>query len=53
MQQELLALYTAYCQGLPSPLPPLELQYADYTIWQRAWLQGDPVARNSISGRES
>ncbi|MEH2088950.1 amino acid adenylation domain-containing protein [Nostoc sp.] len=39
--QELAALYNAYSQGQPSPLTPLPIQYADFTIWQRDWLQGD------------
>ncbi|MHC5744030.1 MAG: non-ribosomal peptide synthetase [Nostoc sp.] len=39
--QELAALYNAYSQGEPSPLTPLPIQYADFAIWQRNWLQGD------------
>ncbi|QLE40077.1 amino acid adenylation domain-containing protein [Nostoc sp. C052] len=39
--QELAALYNAYSQGQPSPLAPLPIQYADFAIWQRNWLQGD------------
>ncbi|MBW4597353.1 MAG: amino acid adenylation domain-containing protein [Brasilonema angustatum HA4187-MV1] len=39
--QELTALYNAYSQGQPSPLAPLSVQYADFAIWQRDWLQGD------------
>ena len=39
--QELAALYGAYAQGQLSPLPPLPIQYADYTMWQRQWLQGE------------
>ncbi len=38
---ELSALYKSYTAGRPSPLPELSLQYADYAIWQRGWLQGD------------
>jgi amino acid adenylation domain-containing protein len=41
MNRELGALYTAYCQGQRSPLPDLPVQYADYAIWQRQWLQGE------------
>src|SRR5262249_26995257 len=41
--RELAALYAAFAQGQPSPLPPLPLQYADYASWQRQWLQGDRV----------
>ncbi|MBE8967603.1 non-ribosomal peptide synthase/polyketide synthase, partial [Nostocales cyanobacterium LEGE 12452] len=39
--QELAALYNAYSQGQPSTLAPLPIQYADFAIWQRNWLQGD------------
>ncbi|SDY15893.1 non-ribosomal peptide synthetase, partial [Myxococcus xanthus] len=33
--QELMALYKAFEEGQPSPLPELELQYPDYARWQR------------------
>jgi amino acid adenylation domain-containing protein/FkbM family methyltransferase len=39
--QELFALYQAYTQGKPSPLPELSVQYADFAVWQRQWLTGD------------
>ncbi|MDZ8084004.1 MAG: amino acid adenylation domain-containing protein [Nostoc sp. DedQUE12b] len=39
--KELAALYNAYSQGQPLPLAPLAIQYADFAIWQRNWLQGD------------
>ncbi|HEY6390560.1 MAG TPA: amino acid adenylation domain-containing protein [Bryobacteraceae bacterium] len=32
---ELGAIYEAFHAGLPSPLPELPIQYADYTLWQR------------------
>ena len=38
---ELAALYKAYTQGKPSPLTPLPIQYADFALWQRQWLQGE------------
>lgn len=38
--KELAAVYEAYCAGRPSPLPPMSLQYADFALWQRRWLQG-------------
>ncbi|HEU5379924.1 MAG TPA: amino acid adenylation domain-containing protein [Ktedonobacteraceae bacterium] len=41
MLRELSALYTSYMQGQPITLPALPVQYADYAVWQRAWLQGD------------
>ncbi|GAB2810444.1 hypothetical protein GCM10027091_47990 [Streptomyces daliensis] len=38
---ELSALYEAFREGRPSPLPALPIQYADFAAWQRTWLQGD------------
>ncbi|MCP4653922.1 MAG: non-ribosomal peptide synthetase, partial [bacterium] len=37
--RELTALYEAFSQGKPSPLPELPIQYADFASWQREWLQ--------------
>jgi amino acid adenylation domain-containing protein len=39
--REVGALYQAYLRGESSPLPELEIQYADYAVWQRDWLSGD------------
>ncbi|MEM9511461.1 MAG: condensation domain-containing protein, partial [Cyanobacteria bacterium P01_E01_bin.48] len=39
--RELVALYRAYTTGQSSPLPELPIQYADFSIWQRQWLQGE------------
>jgi len=39
--REIAALYSAFSQNQPSPLPELPIQYADFAIWQRQWLQGD------------
>jgi len=38
--RELATLYRDFCAGHPSTLPPLPLQYADYSAWQRQGLQG-------------
>ncbi|MBE8967605.1 amino acid adenylation domain-containing protein [Nostocales cyanobacterium LEGE 12452] len=46
--QELATLYNAYSQGQSSPLAPLLVQYADFAIWQRQWLQGD-VLQSQLS----
>jgi len=39
--QELSIIYEAFSQGLPSPLPPLPIQYVDFAHWQRQWLVGE------------
>ena len=39
--KEVTELYDAFSRGEPSPLAELTLQYADYSAWQREWLQGD------------
>ncbi|MBS0181971.1 MAG: amino acid adenylation domain-containing protein [Nitrospira sp.] len=43
LAREFVTLYEAFDAGLPSPLPPLLIQYADYAVWQREWLQGSVV----------
>ncbi|WP_309717208.1 condensation domain-containing protein, partial [Armatimonas sp.] len=40
LYDEILQLYPAFQTGEPSPLNPLPLQYADFALWQRQWLQG-------------
>jgi acyl carrier protein len=37
---EMAALYSAYSAGHQSALPPLPIQYADFSVWQRQWLRG-------------
>ncbi|MBW4592776.1 MAG: amino acid adenylation domain-containing protein [Brasilonema angustatum HA4187-MV1] len=39
--QEIVAFYKAFSKGQPSPLPELPIQYADFAVWQRQWLQGE------------
>ncbi len=41
LSKEVNTLYAAWSQGLPSPLPELPIQYADFGAWQRGWLQGE------------
>ena len=38
--KEVSSLYGAFVAGEPSPLPPLAVQYGDFALWQRRWLQG-------------
>ncbi|QXI26872.1 non-ribosomal peptide synthetase [Pseudomonas vanderleydeniana] len=37
--QEFIRFYLAEVSGQPAGLAPLPIQYADYAIWQRAWLE--------------
>ncbi|MEI2579454.1 amino acid adenylation domain-containing protein [Scytonema sp. PRP1] len=43
--RELSQLYEAYTQGLSYPLAELPIQYADFALWQRQWLQGDVLQK--------
>jgi amino acid adenylation domain-containing protein len=37
--REIAALYSAFLEGKPSPLPKLKIQYADFALWQRKHLK--------------
>ncbi|HBL25757.1 MAG TPA: non-ribosomal peptide synthetase module, partial [Acidobacteria bacterium] len=39
--REIAALYPAFLERRPSPLPALPAQYADFAQWQSSWLQGE------------
>ncbi|MEV6868890.1 amino acid adenylation domain-containing protein, partial [Streptosporangium subroseum] len=41
LRRELTMLYEAFSHGEPSPLAPLAVQYGDFAVWQRDWLQGE------------
>ncbi len=43
--REMSALYAAFSQGEPSPLPEPPVQYADFAVWQRSWLHGEALER--------
>ncbi|MCJ8274286.1 MAG: condensation domain-containing protein, partial [Psychrosphaera sp.] len=40
LTKEFFALYEAYSENKPNPLPPLAVQYVDYAYWQRDYLSG-------------
>src|SRR5262249_40614808 len=42
----------AYSQGRPSPLGELPVQYADYAVWQRNYLEGGVLERQLEYWRE-
>jgi amino acid adenylation domain-containing protein len=56
IEQEMAALYASFSAGEPSPLEDLPLQYADFAVWQRDWLNGDVLEkeidywRNQLEG---
>ncbi len=41
--RELSVLYEAFLNRIPSALPDLPVQYADFAVWQRKWLQGEKL----------
>ncbi|WKZ11826.1 MAG: amino acid adenylation domain-containing protein [Gammaproteobacteria bacterium] len=45
--RDLAALYGARAGDAVSALPGMPLQYADFAIWQREWLQGAELARQT------
>jgi amino acid adenylation domain-containing protein len=38
--REVSAIYKSFSSGQPSPLPELDIQYADFSAWQRELLSG-------------
>ncbi|MFL1420255.1 condensation domain-containing protein, partial [Pseudomonas fildesensis] len=52
MVQELMQLYAAYSQGQECQLAPLPIQYADYALWQRRWMEAGEKARQLGYWRE-
>jgi amino acid adenylation domain-containing protein len=45
LNKEVGALYRAYSAGELSPLDELPIQYVDFAVWQRTWLQGEVLDR--------
>jgi amino acid adenylation domain-containing protein len=43
--EELGILYDALSNRRDNPLTPLSLQYGDYAVWQRSYLQGEELER--------
>jgi amino acid adenylation domain-containing protein len=52
LELEVTRLYEAFSRGEASPLPELPVQYADFAIWQRAWLSGAELERQAGFWRE-
>jgi amino acid adenylation domain-containing protein/non-ribosomal peptide synthase protein (TIGR01720 family) len=45
MVDDLVKLYAAHSSGQPANLAPLPIQYADYAIWQRKWMEAGELER--------
>jgi alpha-ketoglutarate-dependent taurine dioxygenase len=43
--RELVVAYEYALNDRPSPLPELPIQYADFALWQRRWLQGEALEK--------
>ena len=50
--KEVATLYEAYSKGEESPLPELAMQYGDFAVWQRGWLQGEVLEQQMAYWRE-
>jgi hypothetical protein len=42
--REIGSIYAAHKEDRPSPLAELAIQYADYALWQRGWMEGETLA---------
>ena len=43
--REVALIYDAFTRGQDVPLPELPIQYADFSKWQRDWLQGEVLEK--------
>jgi amino acid adenylation domain-containing protein/non-ribosomal peptide synthase protein (TIGR01720 family) len=50
--REVAALYGAFVEGRPDPLPTLPITYVDYAAWQRAWLSGKRIEQQIAFWKE-
>src|SRR6185312_242750 len=53
LARELGTLYGAVSRGEENPLRPLGIQYLDYAAWQREWLSGERLQKQSEYWREA
>lgn len=52
LTSELTTLYTSHVNGAEPRLAELPIQYADYAVWQRKWLQGEVLDAQLAYWRE-
>jgi len=46
IQQDLWAIYQALSKGMTPSLPPLTIQYGDFTHWQEEWLKSGAASED-------
>ena len=45
--RELSVLYGAFVRGEEDTLPELSVQYANYAVWQRKWMEGEILRKQA------
>nr|ASV46716.1 non-ribosomal peptide synthetase [uncultured bacterium] len=51
--RELVALYSAFAEGRPSPLPELPVQFADFAVWHRRLMEGERARQDLAYWKEA
>ena len=51
--KELSGLYSGYVRGEKNRLPELAIQYADYAVWQRKWMEGEVLREQAEYWKEA
>ncbi|MCW1886943.1 amino acid adenylation domain-containing protein [Luteolibacter flavescens] len=52
LTEELAQIYQAYRDGKECPLEPPAIQYGDYSVWQKDFLEGPEIARQLTYWKE-
>jgi amino acid adenylation domain-containing protein len=52
LTRELWSVYETDAAGKPSPLSELQVQYGDFAVWQRGWLQGEVLQSQLLYWKE-
>ena len=47
--KELGSIMEAFRQGRPPELAPLPIQYVDYSVWQRTWLEEGGILKQQLA----
>lgn len=50
--KEVAEMYNSLCEGREAELAPLEVQYSDYSIWQRKYVSGEVLEKKLRYWRE-